>query len=356
MENLSENSSPSTARDSREVSIASDMEVQTHADEVFKIIEGTTARMTLFLLQASEHFVRPRKKDDRNTEIKEREDIFDIDITQITQQTKTVIEEKMTDLKKTLQNLEFKSSTKQMKNQTKDDLLNELVQLCKDEERALQEWQRYFKDSVSLSKEKTKQSEEAEDVDIKEIWDRLTKILGPGPALLVERTDMNEEMEVLHKSFIIVSDPLFERDSNIVGDLKLFLLELTSHPETLSENHNKQGEQISLRCIQRIEAHLECVVVQIKRIQTSLRCLETGFKYIGNSTHFLKSLDNVTLKNEWVKVQDLIKHCQIVNQKLQREPRLYENQTDGEREERLKSILKEFGIDTLEKGPNQDTS
>jgi hypothetical protein len=56
-----------------------------------------------------------------------------------------------------------------MKNWTKAGYyhLHHLQQLCKDEERLLKEWQRDLKDSVPLSQEETKQSEEAEDADIK---------------------------------------------------------------------------------------------------------------------------------------------------------------------------------------------
>jgi hypothetical protein len=56
-----------------------------------------------------------------------------------------------------------------MKNQTKAGYnhLHHIQHLCKNEERLLKEWQRVLKDSVLLSKEETKQREEAEDANIK---------------------------------------------------------------------------------------------------------------------------------------------------------------------------------------------
>ncbi|XP_060554282.1 uncharacterized protein LOC132715304, partial [Ruditapes philippinarum] len=202
------------------------------------------------------------------------------------------IKQTITRLKRIVQDLEtrleLKVPTEQMKNQTKAGYnhLHNLQRLCEDEERLLKEWLSEFTDSVSLSQEKIKQSEEAEDADIKgdkiqfsgthltgdkkriyddlgtskmltqdkirpsEIYLRhakvmalkeydektqqaLTQMLRPGPALLIESTDQKfDEQTIKSHHNILVSDHLFERDSNIVEDIKAFLSELTSHFET----------------------------------------------------------------------------------------------------------------------------
>ncbi|XP_060559973.1 uncharacterized protein LOC132720014 [Ruditapes philippinarum] len=268
-------------------------------------------------------------------------EMFEIEIKQTVARLDNIVQD-VQDLE-TL--LELKVPVEQMKDQSKAgyDHLHHLQQLCKDEERSLKELQRDFTESAPLSKEETKQREEAEDADIKEKPQQaLIEMLRPGPALL----DLKFGQTIKSHYYILVSDHLFERDSNIVEDIKAFLSELTSHLETKlikdpklqskieqassvsleqpSEDELKrsmplklhkekdqeesgpikvQDESIStssqlpikvqesaslqLRggcitkwCFQRIQVHFECITVQLKRIKLSCSRLYESLKFI----------------------------------------------------------------------------
>ncbi|XP_060557797.1 uncharacterized protein LOC132718180 [Ruditapes philippinarum] len=373
--------------------------------------------------------------------------------------TETKLEKTVALLNDIVQNLEtrfeLKVPVEQMKNQSKAVYghLHYLQQLCKDDERLLKEWQSGFKDNVPLSQEETKQREEVVDADIKGdkiqfsethltgdkkiIYDdlgtskmlaqdkikpseihlrhtkdmalkecdektqqALTEMFRPGPALLVESTDLKFYKQTIKSYYhILVSDPLFERDTNIVEDIKAFLSELTSHRETklienlklqgkieqssrvslkqpnedelrrsmsLTQNKGKdrkkgglikvddkqvstaslqvRGRRVTLWCLQRIQVNLECMTVQIKRIRMSLSRLNTGLCHI-DSANIRKSLDLLSLTEEWSQVKKVAQYCRHSKDSLIRKQRLYEHLdwTDYDREESLRSILNELG-------------